>query len=108
MPSSILSTEVDSAFEGARTDKNTSSTSGFFGEVIVDLALNPIGAPYQIRYTNKVFRDESQEGAAPSAVLAKRGGSVRIQEVNGTVSTGPARTVAVNPKPMEIQILELG
>lgn len=87
---------------------NTSSTSSFFGEVIVDLALNPIGAPYQIRYTNKVFRDESRKGAAPSAVLAKHGGSVRIQEINGTVSTGPARTVAVNLKPMEIQILELG
>lgn len=83
---------------------NTNIAQGFAGEVIVDLALNPAGAPYQILYTNKAFGGNSG-GAAPSAVLAKTGGSVNIREINGAVTTGPARSVAVKLAPMEIQIL---
>ena len=85
---------------------NTSVAQGFAGEVIVDLALNPTGAAYQVIYTNKAFRGSSG-GAAPSAVLAKAGGSVNISEINGAITTGPARTVAVKLAPMEIQILAI-
>jgi len=84
---------------------NISTTNGFSGEVIVDLALNPTGAPYEIFYTNKAFRGSNRGGAKPSVVLAKAGSSANIHEINGTISTGPARTVFVTLEPMEIQIM---
>lgn len=86
---------------------NTSTTNVFSGEVIVDLALNPIGAQYQIVYSNKAFRAGGPSGGAPISVLAKSAGAVSIREVNGAVTTGPAHAVAVNLEPMEIQILRI-
>lgn len=84
---------------------NTSVTEDFFGEVIVDFALNPAGSPYEIIYSNKTFRGPNRGGAMPGRVLAKAGGQVMIHEPNGTISNGPARAVKVTLKPMEAQIL---
>jgi glycosidase len=78
---------------------NTNTQSGFAGEVIVDRQLNPAGSLYHVLYTNK----GAGGGAIP--VLDKPQGSVTINEVNGTVTNGPARTVRVQLGPSEVQFL---
>ncbi len=79
---------------------NTNTQAGWTGEVIVDLALNPAGS-CSIAFTNKT----ASPGAPPAPVLEKPAGAVEIREVSGAVTRGPARTIAVTLRPMEIQIL---
>jgi hypothetical protein len=78
---------------------NTSTTSGWEGEVIVDASLNAAGATYEVAFTNKA------SGRAPGPVVPKPSGSVEIHEVSGAVTDGPARAMGVSLAPMEIQIL---
>jgi hypothetical protein len=78
---------------------NTNIQQAFTGEVIVDQQLNPTGSSFRIRFSNRT----ASGGTAP--VLDKSGGSVRITEVDGSVTNGPARTVQVQLQPMEAQIL---
>ena len=48
---------------------------------------------------------KAKRPAEPEQVIEKPSGSVEITEIDGTITHGPARVVAVNLGPMEIQIL---
>lgn len=76
---------------------NTSMDKAESLEVIVDRLLNPAGAPYPLRYSNK---------AAPTTPgpVAERG-AVTVHEVDGTIGNGPVHTVQVNLQPLEVQVL---
>jgi hypothetical protein len=85
---------------------NTHTQSGFTGEVIVDLALNPAGFAYEVLYTNTRFRGGGTRGGTPpGTVVHKPGGGVEIREVNGAMTRGPARVLPVTLGAMELQIL---
>ena len=77
---------------------NTNTQQEFTGEVIVDRQLNAAGSSYQIRFSNK-------GSARANPVFDKPKASVRITEVGGAVTDGPARSLRVQLQPMEIQIL---
>ena len=81
---------------------NSNTESGFIGEVIVDFSLNPIGSTYEVLFTNNTTNDG---GVAPGPVIEKAVGDVEIREVNGTLTTGPARILRVTLQKMELQIL---
>jgi glycosidase len=81
---------------------NTNTTNGFQGEVIVDHELNPEGTSYKILYSNKTH---SGEPHAPTAVVDKKRGSATIHEIDGSVTSGPARALPVDLQSTEIQIL---
>ena len=76
---------------------NTDTTAGFTGEVVVDVHLSPARQRLQILYSNKAAP------VAPTPVRAT--GPVRIHEVHGSTSAGPACVVGVTLGPMEIHIL---
>ena len=82
---------------------NTSTQEGRSVEVIVDASLNPVGAAYEVLFTNRAAGNGG--GAAPGPVLKKAAGTVEIREVNGSLTRGPARAVRVNLQKMELQIL---
>ncbi len=85
---------------------NTNTQNGWEGEVIIDLALNPVGASYIPIFSNKTLSpDGAQGGAAPGTVMEKRAGRVEIHDVSGAVTQGPARALPVTLEKMEIQIL---
>ena len=81
---------------------NTNTQSGWTGEVIVDLALNPVGSCYQSIFTNQTGMTG---GLAPGPVVDKPAGQVEIHEISGAITRGPARALPVTLNPMEIQIL---
>jgi len=78
---------------------NTNTQQNFSGEVIVDRQLNAAGSSYQVRFSNK----DAAAGAGP--VFDKLKGAIRINEVGGAVTDGPARSLRVQLQPLEIQIL---
>lgn len=80
---------------------NTSSSQSFQGEVIVDAFLNSENAAYRTLYSNKSNPQQ------PSAVSTKPAGGVEIQDLDGAVTRGPAKTLQVSLMPMEVQILGL-
>jgi glycosidase len=85
---------------------NTNAGAGWTGEVIVDFALNPVGTGYKVLFSNRTFSaTPGATVAAPGPVVEKASGSVNIREIDGTVTTGPARVVSVALQPMEAQIL---
>lgn len=85
---------------------NTSTEAAWTGEVLIDRALNPVGARYEVAFTNKIFMlDGGHGGATPGPVLEKSAGHVEIHEVDGAVTAGPARALRVSLEPMEFQIL---
>ncbi len=67
--------------------------------VIVDATLNPVGANYQVLYSNQ------SAPQAPGAVEKRDQGTVTIKEVNGTVTTGLVHIIRTSLKPSEVQIL---
>ena len=66
-------------------------------EVIVDGRLNAVGPGPALLFSNK----PAPAGPGP---VARRDG-VRVQEVDGTVGTGPLNVVPVTLQPFEVQIL---
>ena len=76
---------------------NMSSSQPFVGDVIVDAALNPIGTPFTVLFTNK------PTPTLPGQVQST--GPLEIHEVDGSLSTGPASTIRVTVAPMEAQYL---
>ncbi len=81
---------------------NTSTVQGFQGEVIVDHELNLQGSSYKVLYSNKTGTGSSR---APGVVVDKPRGSVTIYEIDGSLTSGPARTLPVDLQSTEIQIL---
>jgi glycosidase len=85
---------------------NSNTQSGFSGEVIVDLSLNPVGSTYEVLFTNKTTGSGGGAGGvAPGPVVEKAAGNVEIHEVDGAVTSGPARALRVTLQKMELQIL---
>jgi len=78
---------------------NTNTSDDWSGYVIVDFALNPVGTTYQILYSNQ----GSQE---TQTVSEKPVGNVIIYTIKGHVTYGPVRTLPINLRPMEIQVLK--
>ena len=80
---------------------NTDSEKPWQGDVIVDYALNPIGTPYKLLYSNKA------DGNADARLrVAKRDGAdVEIHEVDGSVTRRPVRVLPVVLEASEVQIL---
>jgi glycosidase len=80
---------------------NTHTTESRTVEVIVDFALNPPGSAYEVLFTNL----DPAQATPPGAVTDKVSGSVTITEVTGAITHGPARTLPVTLRPMEVQYL---
>jgi glycosidase len=78
---------------------NTNIQQGFAGEVIIDQQLNPANSSYRVEFSNK------NGGGGGNPVFDKPKGSVRITEINGAVTDGPARSLGIQLQPMEVQIL---
>jgi glycosidase len=74
---------------------NANTQSAFQGHVIIDLFLHADG---------DVFRVLNKPGAFADGAAETRSG-LSINEADGTFATGPARTLAVNLQPMEVQLL---
>jgi glycosidase len=80
---------------------NTHTTSGWSGLVIVDFSLNPADTAYTVLYSNQ---DETGL-RPPGAIQRKKPDSIRVEEVNGSVTYGPTSALPVTLRPMEVQIL---
>ncbi len=78
---------------------NTSGTQGFAGHIIIDGDLSRAGERFKILYSN------SASPTAPDPVVDRPGGSVQVQEVDGSVGTGPLHSIHVTLGAMEVQIL---
>lgn len=74
---------------------NADTHEDFRGHVLVDSFINNDGEQY------RVLNDSS--GSAPEPVETRSG--LEIHEIDGGVTTGPARMIRVNLRPMEVQIL---
>lgn len=74
---------------------NANVQAEFRGHVLVDLFINEDGDK---------FRVLNDPGASDPGPVETRSG-LEIQEVNGGTTTGPARMIRVNLRPMEAQIL---
>jgi glycosidase len=74
---------------------NADNQRDFPGYVLVDLFINNDGEQY------RVLNDSS--ASAPGLVETRSG--LQIHEIDGRVTTGPARMIRVNLRPMEVQIL---
>jgi glycosidase len=74
---------------------NASTRDDFNGRVLVDAFLNRDGDR---------FRVLNDPGKFAAGAVETRSG-LQIQEIEGGMTTGPARMISVNLKPMEVQIL---
>lgn len=75
---------------------NTGTSERWNGHVIVDFALNPPGAAWQVLYSNL------DKPVGPPSVSEKPGGEVWI---DGTPTGGRVRYLTVDLRPMEVQVL---
>ncbi len=66
-------------------------------DVIVEIALNEVGAQFKILYSNKAA------STSPGAV--RQTGTVIVHEVDGSIGSGPLRVLRVTLQPMEVQVL---
>ena len=74
---------------------NTNTQGDFQGHVLVDLFINNDGEQF------RVLNDPS--ASAPGPVETRSG--LEIHEIDGGVTTGPARMIRVSLRPMEVQVL---
>ena len=78
---------------------NTNPTQAQQLDVIVEIVLSAAGDNFAVLYSN-------QPGAqAPQPVRVVPQGTVTVQEVDGSIGTGPLHVIRVNLRPMEVQIL---
>jgi glycosidase len=75
---------------------NTSTTSTFSGQVIVDASLHAAPSTVSVLFSNL---------ATPASVPVLTTGPAEIQESDGSVSGGPARVVSVTLAPMQVVVL---
>jgi len=73
---------------------NANTQAGFEGRVIVDAFINKDGERFRVL----------NELARPGAVVETRAG-LEIHEIEGGITSGPARMIPVSLRPMEVQIL---
>jgi glycosidase len=74
---------------------NTDTAKSFQGHVLVDMFLHQDGEQF------RVLNDWSASG--PGKVETRTG--LNIREIDGRITTGPARMIRVSLRPMEIQLL---
>jgi glycosidase len=79
---------------------NTIPQGSFTGEVIVDININGSNPKYRVLFSNK-----GNTGKMLGPVKLKGAGAVSINEVDGSISNGPARSLQVALQAQEIQIL---
>ena len=85
---------------------NTNTQDAWSGEVLVDTALNPANALFDVAFSNKsVGVSAPPAGGRPSVVLVKPADAVEITEVSRGVTRGPAKAIRIALAPMELQIL---
>src|SRR5260370_15597846 len=68
-------------------------------DVIIEKQMSRPGETYRILYSNQA------QPIAPGAVVPHAAGTVEVQEVDGSIGTGPLHTIRVTLGPMEAQIL---
>jgi glycosidase len=78
---------------------NTAEHGAFQGEVIVDTDLNRANGSFRVLFSNIAAP------AAPGALRTAPLGSVSIRELDGSITTGPARVLPVTVQPLEVQII---
>ena len=78
---------------------NTAEQGVFQGQVIVDATLNASPGTFRVLFSNIATPQP------PGTLVTKDQGSVRIREIDGSTSDGPARVLPVTIQPMEVQIL---
>jgi len=78
---------------------NTAERGVFLGEVIVDSDLNRADGSFRVLFSNIAAP------TAPDALRTAPQGSVSIRELDGSITTGPARVLPVTVRPLEVQIL---
>lgn len=74
---------------------NANTKADFHGHVLVDSFINNDGERYRVL--------NEPTASAPGTVETRTG--LEIQEIDGKVTTGPARMIRVSVRPMEVQIL---
>ena len=79
---------------------NTNSSGAFTGEMIVDFNINASNPSYRVLFSNK-----GNTGKTAGPVTLKSAGAVSINEVDGSVTNGPARTLPLTVRAQEILIL---
>lgn len=78
---------------------NTNLTQPQQLDVIVEIILSSEGDGFEVLYSNQVGPQ------APQPVRVVPPGTVTVQEVDGSIGTGPLHVIRVNLRPMEVQIL---
>jgi glycosidase len=78
---------------------NTSERDIFQGEVIVDADLNQADGTFRVLFSN------STNAVPPGPLRTAPAGRVAIRELDGSMSSGPARLLPVTIGPLEVQIL---
>ena len=78
---------------------NTNPTQPQQLDVILEILLSSEGEPFQVLYSNQA------QPQPPQLVRALARGTVTVQEVDGSIGTGPLHVIRVNLRPMEVQIL---
>ena len=81
---------------------NTSTSSSWSGEVIVDRHLHGEGSKLEVLYSN------ARDAVPPEPVRAHGPGTVTVQEVDGGTGRGPLHALPVTLGPMEAQVLGTG
>ncbi|MFO0870131.1 MAG: alpha-amylase family glycosyl hydrolase [Pirellulales bacterium] len=79
---------------------NTQVDREFRGEVLVDASLHPAGAACDLLFSNQ------STPTLPTPVQRKSAGAVEIHESGGGLGHGPASTVGVVLRPLEIQLVK--
>jgi glycosidase len=78
---------------------NTAELVTFEGEVIIDKELNLADGTFRVLFSNNATP------TAPGGLRTASQGSVSIRELDGSVTSGPARVLPVTIQPLEVQIL---
>jgi len=78
---------------------NTSTSTKVDLDVIVEMTLSSAGDGFNILYSNQT------SPVAPDAVRNSADGSVTVNEVDGSIGSGPVNVVRVHLRPLEVQIL---
>lgn len=78
---------------------NTSLTKTQELDVIVELVLSTTGDAFDVLYSNQ------SAPQAPKPVREAANGSVTVNEVDGSIGTGPLHVIRVTLRPLEVQIL---
>jgi len=78
---------------------NTNPTQAQQLDVIVEVMLSAEGDAFEVLYSNQAGPQ------APQPVRIIPQGTATVQEVDGSIGTGPLHVVRVNLRPLEVQIL---